>query len=436
MELFWEILLILGLILINGFFAAAEIAIIALRKSKTQELIKQGIKSAEIVNEFQNNSQSFLATIQVGITFVGTFASAFGGARMIDDVGPLIAKIPLVFFKTYSDPIAFIVVVVLISYFSLVLGELVPKALALHFTEKVALGVSYPIKFFSYIFKVFVVILTFSSNILLSPFKNKKGYKDAGISEAELRSLLAEGTAAGTIEKREHQFLENVFEFGDLDVGKVMIPHNRMDIFDVELTETELVNKLLKHNHTRIPVYEDKVDNIIGIIYSKDVFAKLAKKQSIDVRSILRVPLFVPSTQRLHDLLQKFKKAKMHMAIVLDEYGGVDGLITLEDILEEIVGDIQDEADKLDNQITKRDDGTYIIDGVTSITDFNRELGTSLPEDASYSSISGFILDLVKRFPNEGEKIKYENLRFKIKAKNNKRIKKISVRKIRKHKKK
>ncbi len=432
MNFYVEILLILGLILLNGFFAASEIAIIALRKSKTKELVNRGIKSAEIVDEFQKNHQSFLATIQVGITLVSTFASAFGGAQIVDDLAPMIRQIPVEFFQKYDEATAFILVVVFIAYFSLFLGELVPKSLALHFTERIALAVSRPIKFFSTIFKVFVKVLTFSSNLLLRPFKDEKGFREARMSEEELRSLLAEGSAAGTIEKREHEFLENVFEFGDLEVGKIMVPHNKMDIFDVELTENEFISKLLRHNHTRIPVYEDQIDNIIGIIYSKDIFVKLAKNQKINIRELLRPPVFVPSTQRLHDVLQKFKKAKMHMAIVLDEHGGVDGLVTLEDILEEIVGDIQDEVDKINKEIIKQEDGSYLVEGSTPITDFNRVLDTALPEDASFNSISGFILDLVKRFPKKNEKIRYENLQFQITEKTKKRIKKIRVRKMRK----
>ncbi|MBU0667796.1 hemolysin family protein [Patescibacteria group bacterium] len=430
MNVYLEILLILGLILLNGFFAASEIAIISLRRSKTKELVKKGVKSALIVDAFQKDHQHFLATIQVGITVIGTFASAFGGASLVGDLAPVVRKIPLEFFQQYDELTAFLIVVILISYFSLVLGELVPKSLALQFTEKIALAVSYPIKFFSSIFNIFVKILTFSSNLVLKPLKSKRNFFETNLSEEEIRSLLEEGKEAGTIEKREHEILENVFEFGDADVAKVMIPHNRIDVLDVELDPEQFVQKMLTQNHTRIPVYEDQVDNIIGIIFSKDVFAKLARKQKINIRELLRPPLFVPNTQRLYDVMQKFKRAQMHMAIVLDEHGGVDGIVTLEDILEEIVGDIQDEVDKINKEIQKQADGSYLVDGSTSITDLNRVMETSLPEDAQYNSISGFILELVKRFPKKNEVIEYENLIFQIKEKTKKRIKTISVRKI------
>ncbi len=427
MNVYLEIILILGLILLNGFFAASEIAIISLRRSKTKELIKRGVKSALILDEFQKDHQHFLATIQVGITVIGTFASAFGGASLVSDLSPIIKKIPLEFFRQYDEATAFVIVVILISYFSLVLGELVPKSLAIHYTEKIALAVSYPIKLFSSIFSIFVKILTFSSNIVLKPLKVKKNFIETNLSEEEIRSLLEESTQAGTIEKREHEIIENVFEFGDMDVANVMVPHNRMDLLDIDQTSEEFIHKMLSHNHTRIPVYEDQMENIIGVIYSKDVFAKLANKQKINIRDLLRPPLFVPSTQRLYDVMQKFKREKTHMAIVLDEHGGVDGIVTMEDILEEIVGDIQDEVDKTNEEIQKQRDGSYLVDGSTSITDFNRVLETSLPEDAQYNSISGFILDLVKRFPKKNEIINHENLTFRIKEKTKKRIKTIAV---------
>lgn len=431
MNFYIEILLILGLILLNGFFAASEIAIISLRRSKTKELVKEGLQSAQIIDHFQQNHQKFLATIQVGITVVTTFASAFGGAQVVEDVAPLLEKVPYDFVSNNAEVIAFFLVVILISYLSLVLGELVPKSLALRFTQRIALAVSYPISIFSSIFSVFVKVLTASSNLILIPFKGKKSYLDAELSEEEIRTMLEESREAGTIEKREHEFIENVFDFGDLEVGKVMIPHNKMDVIDIELDEEDFIHKMLKHNHTRIPIYEDQVDNIIGILYSKDVFARIAKKQKLKIRELLRPPVFVPSTQRLHDVLQKFKKEQMHMAIVLDEHGGVDGLVTLEDILEEIVGDIKDEIDKINKEIRKQEDGSYLVDGSTPITDFNRVLDTDLSEDSAFNSVSGFILDLVKRFPKKNEKIRYENLEFQIVEKTRKRIKTIRVKKTR-----
>lgn len=427
MSFYIELLLIVGLILLNGFFAAAEIAIISLRRSKTKELLNKGEHRAEIIDYFQTHHQQFLATIQVGITLVSTIASAFGGAQLVEDIAPLFEQVSWAPVADNAEIIAFFTVVMIIAYLSLIFGELVPKSLALRFTQKIALFVSYPIKICATVFSVFVKFLTISSNIILKPFRKKGGYYEAQLSEEEIRTILEEGMDAGTIEKREHQFLENVFSFGDLEVGKIMVPHNKMDVLDVEMEDKAVIQKILKHNHTRIPVFEDQVDNIIGILYSKDLFDKIANKKKFDLKDIIRPPLFVPSTQRLHDVLQKFKKEKMHMAIVMDEHGGVDGLVTLEDILEEIVGDIEDEIDKISHEIQEQSDGSYVVDGSTSVTDFNRFLDTNLPEDAQYNSISGFILDRLKRFPKRNEKIHYENMVFRIKNKTKTRIKSIQV---------
>ncbi|HLG25587.1 MAG TPA: hemolysin family protein [Candidatus Gracilibacteria bacterium] len=425
-----ESLLILGLILLNGFFAAAEIAIISLRQSKTKELIQNGVKSARVVSDLQKNPETFLATIQVGITLVSTFASAFGGASLVEEIAPLMKKVPVELISTHSEGAAFVLVVILISYFSLIFGELVPKSLALRFAQKIALFVCYPIKFFSVVFFVFVKFLTFSSNVVLAPFKDKTNFSEAKLSEEEIRYLIEESRQAGTIEKREHEFIENVFDFGDLEVGKIMLPPNKITAFEVSESPKKIIAHLMKRNYSRVPVYEEQFDNVVGVLYSKDIMEKLARGRKIEIRKLIRPPLFVPTTQRLHDVLQKFKREKMHMAIVLDEHGGVAGLVTLEDILEELVGDITDESDETVNEIREQDDGSYLVDASTPVTDLNRVIGSQIPETGQYNSLSGFLLVLAKRFPRKGEKIRYKNWLFQVKEKTTKGIKLVQVRKL------
>lgn len=424
-----EILIILALILLNGFFAASEIAIIAFRRSKTQELINKGDKRAHIVDYFQTHQETFLATIQVGITLTTTLASAFGGASLVEDLTPVLRNVQVDFISSNADIISFFSVVLGIAYFSLVIGELIPKSLALKFTERIALFVSYPIKAVSFVFSIFIKFLSFSSNLMLRLFKDKTSFVEAKLSEEEIRFLLKEGKQQGTIEKREHEFLENVFEFSDLEVGKIMVPRNNIVAIDITESPEKIVEKFLESNYSRVPMYEDQQDNIIGILYNKDLMRQLAKKGKIHIRELLLTPLFVPETQRLHDVLQKFRRSKMHMAIVLDEHGGVAGLVTLEDILEELVGEISDESDKMETQIEKQPDGSYIIDGGILITDFNRMLEATLPENAQYNSVSGFLLSIFRRFPKRGEKITYQNFSFEIKEKDRRRIKSIIVKK-------
>jgi putative hemolysin len=428
-DLLTEILIIMGLILLNGFFASAEIAIIAMRRSRTKELIKKGNQKAKTVLFFQKNPEKFLATIQVGITLAGTFAAAYGGMSIVEKTAPFLKTLAIPFISDNATGISFFLIVILISFFSIIFGELVPKSLALNMAEKIALFVSFPIKFFYYVFFLFVKLLTVSSNLVLKLFGDKTSFSESKLSEEEIRYLILESKEAGTIETREHKFLENVFDFGDLEVSKVMVPHNKITAFDINDSPTKIINQLVKRNYSRIPIYDEERDNIIGILYSKDIMTKLARKQKVNIRELVRPPLFVPSTKRLHDLLQQFKKEKMHMAVVLDEHGGLDGIVTLEDILEELVGEISDESDAIQTEIQKLEDGTYLVEGSTTITYFNEVLKSSLPEDAQYNSISGFLLEQLRRIPKKGEKISYQNMQFTIAEASAKRIKKVTVKK-------
>lgn len=415
--------------MLNGFFASAEIAVIAIRRSRVKELIKKGDSKAKIVNFFHKNPEKFLATIQVGITLAATFAAAYGGMSIVKHIAPVFKESSIEFLSTNAEPLSFVLVVLLISYFSLIFGELVPKSLALNSAEKVALLVIYPIKICYYIFFVFVKFLTLSSNLVLKPFRDSTSFSESKLSEEEIRFMILESREAGTIEKREHKFLENVFDFGDLEVAKVMVPHNKFTSFNIHDSVEQIIEQLLRRNYSRIPIYEGEKDNIIGILYSKDVMVKLAKKEKINIRDMIRPPLFVPSTQRLHDVLQKMKKAKIHMAVVLDEHGGVDGIATLEDIIEELVGEISDETDIASTEIQVQKDGSYLVDGSTSITFFNEVLQTEIPENAQYNSISGFLLEFLRRFPTMDEKISFKDLQFIIKDVSAKRIKTVQVKK-------
>jgi len=429
-ELFTEALIILVLIVVNGFFAAAEISIIAMRRSRTKELIRKGDSRAKNILFFQQNPEKFLATIQVGITLAGTFAAAFGGMTIVQTLSPLLQATNISFFVANAEPIAFVLVVVSIAYFTIIIGELVPKSLALRFAEGVALLVVYPVKAAYYVFYFFVKILTFSSNLILWPFKDQTSFSESKLSEEEIRYLILESKEAGTIEKREHKFIENVFDFGDLEVSKVMVPHNKIIAFDINESPNAIIRQLIKRNFSRIPIYDGEHDNIVGILYSKDIMIRMAKKKEIVIRELMRPPLFVPSTQRLHDILQQFRKEKIHMAIVLDEHGGVDGVVTLEDILEEIVGEINDENDKTSTEISKQKDGSYLVEGSTTITYFNEFLDVELPENGQYNSVSGFILEQFRRMPKKEENLTYNKMIFTIKDVSQKRIKLIQVKKI------
>jgi len=327
MDIFWEILFVVVLVLLNGFFAASEIAVVSLRRSRTDELIKSGNKRALVVKYFQDNPEKFFATIQVGITFVSTIASAYGGAVFVDRVAVLFRNIPVGFIVSNAQIIAFVLIVIIISYLSLVIGELVPKSFALRFSEKVALFVSYPVKFLSVLFAASIKFLTWSTNLVLIPFKDDVSFAESRISEKELKYLVKEGCKAGSINEFDEKLIENVFEFGDLDVGKVMVPHNKMFVLDIDDDRDVVMNRLMEENYSRIPFYQGRVNNIVGVLYLKDLIWKFAHHTKFDIRDLLRPALFVPASLRLNDVLEKFKEARMHMAVVLDEYGGVLGIV-------------------------------------------------------------------------------------------------------------
>lgn len=424
-----EFATVLLLILLNGFFAGMEMALISLRKTRVQKLLDEGHKKAKLIKKLQEDPESFLATIQVGITLVSTVASAFAGASMAEKIVPLLQQTNISWLDDNAYALSFGFVVLLVSYFSLVLGELVPKSLGLKYSEKFALFAVYPVYALSKIFYPFVKFLTFSSNIILKPFKDSTNFSENKLSEEEIRTLIYEGRKAGTIEKREHEILENVFEFSDMTVGKIMTTSKEVVAFDVDQPVDKTIEKVIESGYTRIPFYKDTFDNIIGILNVKDLLKKMSKgNQEINLRDLLSPPFFVPNSQKVSDVLHKFQKNKTHMAIVTDEHGEVDGLVTLEDILEELVGDIADEKDEAPDEITKFKDNWYIVKGGTSIIDFNRYFKSHLPEDSQFTTISGFILHQTGRFPESGDLVEFEDLQFKVREKSQRTVSSVLVR--------
>jgi putative hemolysin len=425
-----EILIIFILTLINGFFAASEIAIIAVRQTRLNELTKQGNKKAKIIKTLKNNPEEFIATVQIGISVITTVASVFAGASLSEELSPSFASSSIPFIAQNASTISFILIVALISYMSLVLGELVPKSLALRYSERFAFFAAYPILILSRICHFLIKFLTFSSNIILKPFKDSTSFSESKLSEEEIRSMILEGRKAGTIERKEHEILENVFEFSDMTVGNIMTPSGQITAFNIEDPVETNVTRVIESEYSRLPFYKHKFDNIIGILNIKDLFAELGTGKSakdINLHDLLHPAFYVPNTQKISSLLQKFQKNKIHMAIVANEHGEVDGLVTLEDILEEIVGDISDETDEIRKEIVKQQDGTFLVEGGTSIVDFNRYFKANLPEDDNYTTISGFILDKLQRFPEVDDSVEFENLEFKVTEKANRIVKFIQV---------
>lgn len=426
-----EIAIVIALIFLNGFFSGTEMALIVLRKTRIKQLVQEGNKNAKLIEKLQNDPEKFLATIQVGITLINVIASAFAGATIAEALTPFVRQIPLPLIANHAETLSFIIIVMAMTYISLIFGELVPKSLGIKFSEKFALFSARPIYFLSQITFVFTKFLTGSSNLILKFFGDKTSFSEAKLTEDEVRSILYESHKSGVIKKYEHEMLNNVFEFSDMATSQIMTPRSKIFSIDAEDSFEENLKKIVKSGYSRIPVYKEKIDNVIGILNTKDLLQKCTPRQvkKIDLSSMVKPPLFVPNTQKIGSLLRKFQKGKIQMALVSDEYGDLDGLITLEDILEEIVGEISDESDEENTFIRKQKDGSYLVEGSTSVVDFNKFFLTSIPETEQYNTISGLLLDKFEKFPNVGDSTLIEGTEFTIKAKTDRLIKLVEVKK-------
>ncbi len=388
----------------------SEIALITVRKTKILSLAKLGSRRAKIVQLLQRNPESLFATIQIGISFLTIGASAFAGSNIAERLSSILAQVNLEFIQVHSYAISFALVVALVAYINIAIGELIPKSLGLRFAEPMALFSAYPIWWLSKISFVLIQILNVTSNLFLKIFKDSTTFTESRLSEEEIRSLLSEGRSAGTIEPHEHNIIENVFDFSDLSVEKIMVPRTTMVSFNIHQPAKEIVYKSIDSGYSRIPVYERDINNIVGILYTKRLLAKFGQgSENLNLNDFLVPAYFVPSTMKISEVLQRLQRKKSQMALVTDEHGEIVGLVTMEDILEEIVGDITDETDEVDKSIKKEGDD-FIVAGEISVVDFNRFFKTELPENQDYNTVSGFILDQLGRFPKEGDFVNYANI--------------------------
>jgi len=428
-ESFWfEVVLIFFLILANGFFAAAEIAVIATRKTRIDSLLEKGVRSATVVARLKDDPDRFLATVQIGVTLVGTLASAIGGAAAVQFLKPLIESLPLPLVSRWGESIAILLVVLPIAYLSLVLGELVPKSLALRFSDRIAILVARPIDFLSRLTSFLVKILTASSNAVLWLF----GGKDAGgasfISEEEVKSLIREGAAKGIFDETEKELIHSVFEFVDTPVKAVMVPRTEIHAVDIKTPPHEILKSFAESGFSRIPVYEGEMDRVIGILYNKDIFRALQEKGEFRAQDLLHPPFFVPSSLPISRLLKELQRRRSAVAMVVNEFGEVEGLATLEDLLEEIVGEIRDEYDREERGPVERlPDGSMVIQGSVLLKDLKSDHGLPFEESPDYLTLAGFVLAKLRRIPRGGERVEHEGYRLTIVDMEGRRIVKIKL---------
>lgn len=429
-DLWTQMFIILLLVGVNAFFAASEMAIVSIRQSKLKPLIEEGNKSAKIVDKFIEEPSKLLATIQVGVTLAGFFASALGAQTLAVYLSDILKRSSLPLISAYADMISFIFITFVISYITLVLGELVPKRVALEFSEKIALSVARPILFLSKIAFPVVKLLTSSTNLVVKLLGGSEKSHEDKITEEEIRLMINVGEETGIFRETETDMINSIFEFDNTVVKEVMTPRTDIAAINIDATVDEIFDVIVEEHFSRIPVYEETIDNIIGLLYVKDLFGmvKYGKEFKISLKDIIRPAYFVPEYKKIDELFKEMQKSKTHIAIVIDEYGGTAGLITIEDLLEEIVGNIFDEYDDEVLEFEKIDDDTYIINGMLSIDEVNDIMHTELPEDElEFDTISGMVLSLSGKMPEVGDEAEFDGVQFRIEEVDDKRITKIKV---------
>jgi magnesium and cobalt exporter, CNNM family len=430
MDPFWlEVVGIVLLIMLVGFFSACEVAVVSTRKSRMQELKEEGNRKASIVLGFQNNPEQFLATIHVGVIFSLILASALGGIMAFQNLVPALAESRYLWVRQTSNWLSLGIMSIAIGSLVVVFGELVPKSLALRFAEVVALRTASPLLFFSTVFHIPARMLTFASNLFLALFKDSTTFTESRISEEEFKLMLEEGTKTGVIDKTEHELIASIFEFTDTTAKEVMIPRPDIVALDITMPRETIVKIVLEEGYSRMPVYKGTVDNIIGVVYTKDLLGLLEYRDLIILEDVIRPAYFIPETKKISQLMKELQLRKMHMAVVIDEFGGTEGLVTMEDILEEIVGEIQDEYDEEVKDVEPSPDGTFMINARMSIRNFNERFDTRIPEADEYETVSGFLHKLTGRIPDLNEEIINETLSFTIIKKSQRRIRLVKFRK-------
>lgn len=397
-----EFVLLFILILINAFFALAEMALDSVNKNRIRALAQDGSKKAVVLQRMLDEPNRFLPAIQIAITLAGFLASASASVAMSDDLGAWITDL---FGISHGKEIAIVVITIVLSYVTLVLGVLYPKRLAAQHAEPIALAAARPINFISTLCKPFVWFLSASVNLLLRITRQQVEYEEE-FSEEEVMSMLEVGQEAGALKEEGKKMINSIFEFDDKLAYEVMTPRTDVFLIDVNDPPEEYLDELMEMTYSRIPVYEDDTDNIIGILHIKDYLIKARTEgfDNVDIRSILRKPYFVPETKNIDSLFMDLQSTKNHIAILIDEYGGFSGIVTLEDIIEEVMGDIDDEYDEQELEIEKIGDDVYLIDGFVSLHDINEELGLELSSDNS-ETLGGLLIDIMGEIPDDNEHV-------------------------------
>ncbi|MFB0946691.1 MAG: putative hemolysin [Spirosomataceae bacterium] len=423
-----EVVIILVLILLNGVFSMSEIALVSSRRTKLEIAAKNGSKKALAALNLSNNPSRFLSTVQIGITLISILTGIFSGDQLKDYLIPYVEQIDSL--NSYASSLSVAIITIIVTFLSLILGELVPKRIGMSSPEKIATFMVGPMNILSKITSPFIWLLTKVSDFLFRLTGISES--DSSITEEEIRSMVQEGATGGTIEEIEHEIVQNVFHLGDRRVTSLMTNSNEVAFLDIEDSIIENKNKLIESRHSVFPVCKDGLDNVLGLLYTKDLLGRNLDSALKNVERILREALFIPENNQTYQVLEKFQEEHKHFGVIVDEYGNCQGVITMNDIMDALVGDISEE-NEFEYEITPRDDGSFLIDASLPFDEFLNEFEIDINNRKDYSgfdTMGGFALEILQEIPDTGDKFTWEGYEFEIIDMDKNRIDKILVQQI------
>ncbi|WP_106768021.1 hemolysin family protein [Paenibacillus faecalis] len=427
--MFTEFLILLLLILLNAFFAASEIAMISMKDNKIRVMAESGHKKVKLLQNLLSEPSRFLATIQIGITLAGFLASAFAAESFAGRLAQFLYDAGVPIPRSTLETISVVLITLILSYFTLVFGELVPKRLAMQKYEAISMFAVTPLTVLSKATSPFVKLLTFSTNILVRMFGVNPDDNKEEVTEEEIRMMVDVGNENGTIRESEKIMINNIFEFDNKTVSDIMMHRSNVVGIPVDASLSEVAQIVNTEKYTRFPVFEQHIDNIVGILHAKDLLTYIERDaDGFDLTSIIRTPYFVPVSKRINELFKDLQKHKMHLAIVIDEYGGTAGIVTIEDALEEIVGNIFDEHDVEEKELEKLDENTFLMKGLISLRLVKDLINIELPIE-DYDTLSGFVIGQLGRIPEQDERpvVEFNGVVFQVEEVDERRIAKIKV---------
>lgn len=409
-----DVLFILFLVVLNGFFVAAEFAIVKVRASQVELMARDGSSSAKIAEHILEHLNTYLSATQLGITLASLALGWFGEETVTAFILPILTSWDMSFSDSTIHSISLAISFLVVTFLHIVFGEIAPKALAIKLPEETTIFVSPILRIFYLVFRPFIFVLNQSANLILRVIGIDANALDERHTAEELRLLIKQGAEEGTIQTTQHELIENVFAFNELTAKQILVPRTKVVALEVSSPDEEVVKKVISEGYSRMPVYKQTLDDIVGIVHTKDLIPMVKDRKPIILRDILRPAYFIPDTKTVSELLKDFQKKRMHMAIVLDEFGGTSGIVTMEDVIEELVGEIQDEYDDEGSKVEKVDDNAYIVRGQARIPEVNEFLRYPLPEGDDFDTMAGLMNFIFGKIPEQNEKKEFGGYEFTI----------------------